>query len=152
MDTVTKERRSWIMSRIRSKNTKPEERMKDLLREVGTGFQHDDWTLPGRPDFTIADRRLAVFVDGCFFHGCPAHYKLPKSNRAFWHNKITNNMRRDKRVDGQLRRKGWSVMRVWEHSTRPGSAEKLLERLGKRIATRRVSQAAELAVPDRMEA
>jgi DNA mismatch endonuclease (patch repair protein) len=72
--------------------------------------------LPGKPDFAFAKQKVAVFVDGCFWHGCPKCYTRPKTNRAFWDKKRTDNMARDKRVTRQLRRQGWKVIQIWQHS------------------------------------
>jgi DNA mismatch endonuclease (patch repair protein) len=81
--------------------------------------------LPGKPDFAFAQgpspqasvpkQKVTVFVDGCFWHGCPKCYTRPKTNRAFWDKKRTDNMARDKRVNRQLRRQGWKVIRIWQH-------------------------------------
>ena len=68
-----------------------------------------------RPDFVFAKQRLAVFVDGCFWHGCPRHGTKPKGNAAFWKKKLERNRARDREVNRALRRAGWRVMRIWEH-------------------------------------
>lgn len=70
--------------------------------------------LPGKPDFIWPRQRLVVFVDGCFWHGCPRCYRLPSHNTSFWQQKVTANRRRDRRVNRQLRSRGWRVLRVWE--------------------------------------
>jgi DNA mismatch endonuclease (patch repair protein) len=74
--------------------------------------------LPGSPDFVFREQRIAVFVDGCFWHGCPKHFRVPKSNVRFWKSKIEGNRSRDFRVRSDLRRLGWRVVRIWEHSMR----------------------------------
>ena len=129
MDTLTKERRSYVMSRIKSKDTKPELAMKAMLREMEFGFQHDDFSLPGRPDFSIPDKRAVIFVHGCFFHGCPRHYKPPKSNVKFWVDKVAANRRRDRRAARALRKLGWAVLTVWEHALSPRRAEAARRRI-----------------------
>jgi DNA mismatch endonuclease (patch repair protein) len=68
----------------------------------------------GKPDFAFRKRRLAVFVDGCFWHGCPKHARQPKSNRAFWRQKLSANKTRDLLVNRELRKRGWLVVRIWE--------------------------------------
>ncbi len=73
---------------------------------------------PGKPDFAFPKQKVAVFVDGCFWHGCPKCYTRPKTNRKFWDEKLEDNMARDKRVTRQLRRQGWKVIRIWQHSLR----------------------------------
>jgi DNA mismatch endonuclease (patch repair protein) len=72
--------------------------------------------LPGKPDFIFPKQRLAVFVDGCFWHGCRWHCRMPKSRRNYWKPKIARNKKRDREVTRQLRRCGWKVFRVWEHA------------------------------------
>lgn len=74
--------------------------------------------LPGKPDFAFRNGKVAVFVDGCFWHGCPRCFKTPKKNAAFWKDKISGNMRRDRKVSRTLRDMGWSVIRVRECSLR----------------------------------
>jgi DNA mismatch endonuclease (patch repair protein) len=121
-DVFTPEKRSEVMSRIRSHGNKDTElALAALMRAAGiTGWRRRQ-KLPGRPDFVFRRERVCVFVDGCFWHGCPAHYRRPKSNRAFWDAKIARNRARDRKVSRELRAAGWSVLRVWEHSLKnPG--------------------------------
>jgi DNA mismatch endonuclease (patch repair protein) len=81
-----------------------------------------------RPDIVFTRRRVAVFVDGCFWHGCPEHGELPVANRAFWRGKLERNALRDKRVDAALSAAGWRVVRVWEHE-RPADAADVIAEL-----------------------
>ena len=74
--------------------------------------------LPGTPDFAFTGQQVAVFVDGCFWHGCPRHYAVPRSNVTFWKKKLDRNMQRDQRVNGELVALGWAVVRVWEHEAK----------------------------------
>jgi DNA mismatch endonuclease (patch repair protein) len=76
----------------------------------------------GRPDFIFPAARLAIFVDGCFWHGCPIHGALPRTNRAFWRDKLARNKARDQQVNRALRRLGWKTMRLWQHELRSSSA------------------------------
>ena len=78
--------------------------------------------MPGKPNFAFPKQKVAVFVDGCFWHGCPKCYTRPKSNRAFWDRKRETNMARDKCVNRQLRGRGWKVIRIWQHSLKKSSA------------------------------
>jgi DNA mismatch endonuclease (patch repair protein) len=133
MDTVTKEKRSWIMSRIRSTGTKPELLMRGMLLDAEEVFTEHAKELPGRPDFKVASAQTAIFVHGCFFHGCPTHYKRPKSNVDFWVSKVQANMRRDVRAVKALWRRGWHVIRVWEHSMRPNRIKSTRKRLLNRL-------------------
>lgn len=115
MDTLTKEKRSAVMRSIKGKNTKPELRLRAALISNGLwGFSCNEERLPGKPDFAFWQQKVAVFVEGCFWHGCPLHYKTPKSNQEFWREKVRKNMERD-RVNGQkLQLDDWRVLRVWE--------------------------------------
>lgn len=85
-----------------------------------------------RPDFVFRSLRVAVFVDGCFWHGCPKHATWPKNRAAFWRNKIQGNQARDRRVNRALRKRGWTVLRIWEHELRRKAENRLLKRLRSR--------------------
>ena len=91
-DRFSKETRSRIMSRIRGKDTKPELAVRRILWKLGLRYRVHDRTVLGTPDISNKRRRLAVFVDGCFWHGCPVCYREPKTNRDFWRSKISRNM------------------------------------------------------------
>ena len=116
-DVFTKSKRSAVMSRIRGSGNKDTElRLISIFRAHHiTGWRRNR-KLPGKPDFVFPSRRLAVFVDGCYWHGCPRHYRRPKSNRKFWDAKIARNRRRDREVNRLLKARGWRVLRVWEHA------------------------------------
>ena len=115
-DVFSKAKRSAVMSRIRGRGNKATElALMQLLRRHGiTGWRRNQKVF-GRPDFIFRRSRLALFVDGCFWHGCPKHYKIPAGNRAFWKKKFAANKARDRRVNRELRRLGWHVVRIWEH-------------------------------------
>jgi DNA mismatch endonuclease (patch repair protein) len=116
-DWLSASQRSHNMSSIRSKgNATTEQRLASLLRAERIHGWRRHAALPGRPDFAFREARLAVFVDGCFWHGCPRCFRLPQDNRRYWKAKVLSNRRRDRRRNRQLRRKGWRVLRVWEHS------------------------------------
>lgn len=109
-------RTSEVMSRIRSKNTKPERLMRAALGAEGvTGYRLNYAKAPGRPDIAFVGKRIAVFVHGCFWHSCPHCQRYtPKSNRAWWKKKLGRNVERDKEKTASLRRAGWRVITVWE--------------------------------------
>ncbi|MGD1088581.1 MAG: very short patch repair endonuclease [Verrucomicrobiota bacterium] len=115
-DFLTKLQRSERMSRIRSRGNKDTEvaLAKLLRRNRITGWRRNQ-KIFGKPDFVFRQVRLALFVDGCFWHGCPKHETKPKNNRAFWHRKLSANKRRDRLVTHTLRKAGWRVLRIWEH-------------------------------------
>ena len=114
-DKFSKNQRSWLMSRVQSKGNKNTElRLLILLQANGISGWRRHLPLPGRPDFSFRQQKVAVFVDGCFWHGCPRCFRLPKQNRAFWKAKIEGNRRRDRSVDARLKRLGWRVARIRE--------------------------------------
>ena len=136
MDVFTPEQRSEIMSRIRSTGTQPEERLYELTREV-VGRRRKilrnaaGWE--GTPDILIPSLRLAIFADGCFFHGCPQHCRMPATNREYWERKIERNRRRDARNRRQLRRREVAVWRFWEHDLKPSRWDFSLRRLERAV-------------------
>ena len=87
-----------------------------LLRAYGIHGWRRHYDLPGRPDFVFRRERVAVFVDGCFWHACPACFRMPTSNVDYWRAKVKRNRRRDRLVTDELRRRNWHVVRVWEHA------------------------------------
>lgn len=115
-DVFTKAKRSEVMSRIRGRGNKNTElALAKLFRAHRiTGWRRN---LPvfGKPDFVFPKLRLAIFVDGCFWHCCPLHATKPKSNAAFWRKKLEANQARDRLVTRTLRLAGWRVLRIWEH-------------------------------------
>ena len=113
-DVMSVAKRSALMSRIRGRDTGPEKSMRAILEEMGLEFSEQDRSLPGRPDFVLADRRVVVLVDGDFWHGWRFdEWKGKLSSR--WRAKIASNVRRDARNRRALRDAGWTVIRVWEH-------------------------------------
>lgn len=135
-DVFTVEKRSAIMRAIRSSgNRSTELRLAGLLRKARLSGWRRTSRLPGRPDFVFHRERVAVFVDGCFWHGCSRCIRKVKSNARFWSKKITRNRARDRRVSRDLRSKGWTVIRIWEHELRPSSAalpKRLVDAVNKR--------------------
>jgi DNA mismatch endonuclease, patch repair protein len=115
-DVYTKKKRSQVMAAIRSRGNKDTElKLLTILRAAHiTGWRRHQ-PLPGHPDFTFRRHRLAIFVDGCFWHGCPKHGRNPGSNAAYWTPKLTRNKARDRAVTAQLRKAEWKVLRLWEH-------------------------------------
>ncbi len=113
-DIFSKQKRSWIMSRIRGKDTKIEKLLQSEMKKAGIKFKTHP-KISGNPDFLVREK-IVVFVDGCFWHGCPKHYRPPKSNGKFWLPKINKNMERDRKVTRQLRKTGYIVVRLWEHN------------------------------------
>ena len=114
-DVFTKAQRSAVMARVRSHgNVSTEVRTIGLLRAAGiTGWRRNS-RIFGKPDFVFQKSRVAVFVDGCFWHGCPRCKRVPASSVSFWRTKIQRNVKRDEKVSRQLRREGWRVIRIRE--------------------------------------
>ena len=112
-DVFTKKKRSWVMSRIRSKNTKMENLLAEELKKAKIKFKRYP-KIYGNPDFLI-NKNIVVFVDGCFWHKCPIHYKEPKIRKKFWIPKIRQNVKRDEKVNKKLKEEGYKVIRFWEH-------------------------------------
>lgn len=115
-DVFTQKKRSEVMSRILGRGNKETEvALLKLLRAAGLKGWRRHLPLFGKPDFTYPQKRLVIFVDGCFWHGCPKHSNLPVNNRAFWRLKLSANKVRDRLVTHALRSQGWRVLRIWEH-------------------------------------
>jgi len=133
MDSLSKERRSWNMSRIRGRDTGPERVVRSLLHQMGFRFRLHRADLPGRPDIVLPKWNAVVLVHGCFWHHhqeCPFAY-VPKSRGEFWNRKFQQNVARDKLVRRRLRSLGWRVLVVWECQTR--CADRLARRLRRQI-------------------
>ena len=157
-DVFTKAKRSEVMSRIRSRGNKETElalaalfrrhkitgwrrhveikiakkAVKSQRPKVGTR-ETKIRSFKVRPDFIFPKLRLAIFVDGCFWHACPKHRTQPKGNAAFWRKKISGNQIRDRLVSRTLRRNGWQVLRIWEHELVRRNEDRLIRRLHTKI-------------------
>ena len=133
VDNLSKEQRSYAMSRIRSRgNSSTEIRLISLLRGAGLSGWRRKSGLCGRPDFVFPRFRTAVFVDGCYWHGCKKCGLSSKSNLEYWKPKIAGNVKRDMRNTRTLRDCGWTVVRIWEHDLK-GSPMKCLNKVMKAI-------------------
>jgi DNA mismatch endonuclease (patch repair protein) len=113
MDRISKEARSRNMSRILSKNTTPEKKLRKAL--WSNGLRYRIHYGKEKIDIAFPSKKIAVFVDGCFWHMCPLHYRLPKSNTGYWHPKLKANVKRDRIKEKLLKKAGWKVFRFWEH-------------------------------------
>lgn len=107
--------RSEQMSRIQGKDTKPEMQLRAALWRRGLRYRVQAMTPVGRPDVVFPAMKVAIFVDGCQWHGCPDHYVFPRTRRDFWGAKLAGNVARDRRQTLELEAQGWHVVRVWEH-------------------------------------
>lgn len=130
MDTVPKEIRSKIMASVHSEGNRTTEIVFGrLLWAAGLRGYRKHWPIAGKPDFAWPGRKIAVFVDGCFWHGCAKCRSLPTSNVEFWKNKIERNQKRDRRITRLLRRQGWKVARIWECRVKNPSSVRRVARL-----------------------
>jgi len=109
------------MSSIRGKNTKPELKIRRAVWALGKRYRIHNKTIFGTPDMSNKSKKVAVFIDGCFWHGCSRCYVEPKSNTEFWRNKIARNTKRRKKVKAELKREGWKVLQFWEHQIKQDS-------------------------------
>lgn len=113
-DRLSPERRSANMARIRGRNTTPELLLRRALWRAGARYRLNT-KVRGKPDLIFPRQQVAVFVDGCFWHGCPDHYRAPANNEDFWRTKLEQNLARDRVVNAHLEASGWTVLRFWEH-------------------------------------
>lgn len=131
MDTVSPSQRSKIMAKVRSTGNKStESAVIAAFRAKSISGWRRQYSIVGTPDFCFPRQRIAVFVDGCFWHGCPKHCRKPSTNRDYWDRKISRNAERDKTVTSTLRKKGWIVVRIWEHEiSSPGAMARKMKRI-----------------------
>lgn len=134
-DVFSKKKRSEIMSKVKGRgNASTELRLIKLFRKKRIKGWRRNHRVVGKPDFVFPARRLAVFVDGCFWHGCSLHRSLPKQNQAFWIQKLERNRNRDRVVRAELRKAGWGILRIWEHEFR--NEAKLTRRVTRSLVDR----------------
>lgn len=113
-DNLTQEQRSKTMRAIKSRS-QLENRVTKALWRDGYRFRKNDKSLIGKPDISIKKYKIVIFIDSCFWHGCPLHGNMPKSNREYWEKKLSRNKERDQQVNEYYKEIGWSCLRVWEH-------------------------------------
>jgi DNA mismatch endonuclease (patch repair protein) len=152
-DVYTRAERSALMAKVRGRgNLTTEQALAKVFRAEGWSGWRRQGKVGGRvaagtrfrvrPDFVFAARRLAVFVDGCFWHGCPQHGTRPRGNAAFWRAKFRRNQARDRRDARRLERAGWKVLRLWEHELKPKARQSLIAKLRNVFARARKSPTA----------
>ena len=117
-DVLTSEQRKLNMSRIRSKNTEPEIKLRKLLWSQNIRGYRIHYNLSGKPDIVFIEKKIAIFIDGCFWHKCPLNFQEPETRKEFWMKKINSNVERDGRTTKKLQEDGWTVLRFWEHEIR----------------------------------
>ena len=135
MDVHDKETRSYNMSRIKGKNTKPEELVRKFLFSQGFRYRKNDARLPGTPDIVLPKYKTVIFVNGCFWHGhsnCK-YFVVPKTNTEFWLNKIETNRQRDAKKTSELQSLGWRVIVLWECQLKKNVVDETLQSLVEKI-------------------
>ena len=137
MDRLTKQQRSECMSRIGGKNTNLEHVFKKHIRASGIKGYRSYANIPGRPDLYFPNHKLAVFIDGCFWHGCPRCASFPATNKKFWNDKIGGNKKRDRVVNVKLRKLSIHVIRFWGHDIKK-SPDRCVKKLQSFIAKSRL--------------
>lgn len=126
-------RRSMLGNR--SRDTSPEKAIRSLVHAAGLRYRVAAKPLPEMrrtADLVFRPIKVAVFIDGCFWHACPEHFVMPKTNPDYWHGKIAGNVRRDRDTDAQLIEAGWVVLRFWEHEAAGACAEQIAEQVARR--------------------
>ena len=134
-DVHTPEQRSYNMSRIRGKNTKPEELVRKYLFAQGLRYRKNDARFPGKPDIVLPKYKTVIFVNGCFWHahnGCK-YFVWPKSNVDFWKKKINGNIQRDLRNNKLLSEQGWNVIVIWECQLKKSTFDETMQHLVEQI-------------------
>ena len=135
MDVHDKETRSYNMSCIKGKNTKPEEIVRKYLFSQGFRYRKNDKKLPGTPDIVLPQYKTVIFVNGCFWHGHDGcrYFVVPKTNTEFWMNKVSTNIERDNRKQEALKELGWNVIVLWECELKQKLVESTLECLKEKL-------------------
>ena len=121
---MNKETRSRIMKGVKSKGNKTTEKRfrASLVSKRVKGWRMNDKGVFGTPDFAFEEKKIAIFLDGCFWHGCPKCYRRPKSSQKYWDAKVKRNIKHDNEVNRKLRKSGWAVVRIWEHVLKKSNA------------------------------
>jgi DNA mismatch endonuclease (patch repair protein) len=132
VDILTQEQRKYNMSRIKGKNTGPEVNLRKLLFAKGVRGYRIHYKLSGKPDIVFTRKKIAIFIDGCFWHKFQIDFQEQETRKEFWMKKINSNVERDLKNTRQLQKEGWIVLRFWEHEIRKtpdNVVEKILQYL-----------------------
>ena len=136
MDTVSNQKRSEIMSRIKSKDSKIEVLFRKELWKSGFRYSKNSGKYFGKPDVVLKKHKTVVFIDSCFWHGCKKHCRIPSTKRSYWVAKIRRNTERDNEVVQHYKKKGWKMFRIWEHEINK-NPEKSVGKIEKFLKTSR---------------
>ena len=140
-DVHDRKTRSYNMSRIRNKNTKPEELVRKYLFAQGFRYRKNDIRLPGKPDIVLPKYKTVIFVNGCFWHGHEGcrYFVWPQNNADFWKGKIGGNISRDTKIITELKSAGWRVITIWECELKSARREATLSALAEALQTTKFS-------------
>lgn len=133
-DTFSPEERSEIMRRVKSRDTSLERRVRSALHRRGLRFRLY-CSLPGNPDIVFVRAHVVVFIDSCFWHGCPRHLRMPKSNKRYWNRKIARNAERDARTSATYKQSDWKLLRFWEHELKD-NFDRCVKKIERTVRTR----------------
>lgn len=130
MDSVSLQERSRIMGNVKARGNKSTElKLIKLFKESGlTGWKRN-YHVKGKPDFVFLPQRVAIFVDGCFWHGCEDHCRIPSSNQDYWLTKINRNKERDIATTATFQERNWKVIRIWEHELKRDYFERIINKI-----------------------
>ncbi|MBU1147956.1 MAG: very short patch repair endonuclease [Candidatus Omnitrophica bacterium] len=131
MDNVSKEKRSQIMSLIKSKDTKIERDFRKTLSKSGYRYRKNVKNYYGKPDIVLKRQKTVIFIDSCFWHGCAKHCRVPSSRKKYWVRKIESNKIRDRKVNSYYKKTDWRILRIWEHSLK--NPEKIAKSINSRL-------------------
>lgn len=115
-DTVSRKKRSEIMSKVKSRDSKIEVDFRKAIWKAGFRYRKNPVKYFGKPDLVLKKYKAVIFIDSCFWHGCRKHCRIPSTNKKYWTNKIERNKLRDKEVSKYYKKQGWKILRVWEHN------------------------------------
>jgi len=125
-DIFSKKKRSEIMSKIKSKDTKIEVEFRKAIWKTGFRYRKNPSGYFGKPDLVSKKQKIAIFIDSCFWHGCKKHCRLPSTRKNYWLPKIERNKQRDKEVNRHYKKLGWKIIRVWEHGLKKSKSHKII--------------------------
>ena len=125
MDTVSKQKRSEIMSRIKSRDSKIETLFRKELWKHGFRYRKNSGKYFGKPDIVLRRHEAVIFIDSCFWHGCKKHCRIPTVRKSYWTQKIVRNAKRDNKVTRHYKKQGWKIFRIWEHELTIGMTKVL---------------------------
>ncbi len=127
VDKVSREIRRKTMQAVKSTHTALEDCVINELWRRGIRFRRNVKDLPGKPDIAIKKYKIVIFVDSCFWHKCPLHYREPKTNKHFWKKKICRNLERDLEINNYYEENGWHILRIWEHQIKKSFNETIID-------------------------